>query len=473
MRTFSYTASVLALLLFPLSAGPVAAQVETFEVTTAGEEPEHPYYEEGFATKFAIDGMQDTELILVKGEEYVFQMNDVPDFHPFYLTTSAIGNGSDPYDSGVDGNGASGNEQLTFTPPSDAPDSLWYQCINHDKMGWRMALVEDSSQAMVSSNGAVPFSGTGVTIDFSGTSGSDLVTVDKFNSPPEGQDGINESNVSEYRFAIEAGSSLSFDSGTEVRFDVSTLLGIDDASNVTIYRRSTVGSGSFSELSTTYDSDSNELVATTGSFSEFVMASDSEGLPVELAGLNAKTDGQAVALTWQTLSEQNNAGFEVQRKAQFSQGEGSSWASLGFVESKASGGTTSEPIRYQFRDPALPFEAERIMYRLKQVDTDGAAHVSDGTSVWLGAPDRLALHGPFPNPAHQQTTVRYELPETAEVRLLLYNALGQRVATLVEERQPAGRQEIQFEMPELASGTYLLRLTAGGQARVRKLTVLR
>lgn len=472
MRMLQYTSALFALLL-PLSAGPAAGQVETFEVTTEAEEPEHPYYEEGFSTKFAIDGAQDTDLILVKGEEYVFQMNDVPSIHPFYLTTSATGFGAAPYDQGVEGNEATGNEQLTFTPPSEAPDSLWYQCLNHSKMGWRMVLVEDSSQATVGSDGAVSFSGTGVTIDFSGTSGSDLVTVDKFNSAPEGRDGISESNVSEYRFAIEAGSSLSFDADTEVRFDIGTLLGIDDASNVTVYRRSTVGSGAFTEVSTDYDSDANELVATTGSFSEFVMASNAEGLPVELAGLNAQADGQTVELTWRTLSEQNNAGFEVQRKALLSQGEGSSWSSLGFVESKASGGTTSETIRYQFRDPALPFEAERITYRLKQVDTDGTAHLSEKASVQLGAPDRLALHGSFPNPVRGQTTIRYELPGTAKVRLLLYNALGQRVATLVDEQQPGGRKQIQFEVPELSSGTYVLRLTAGGQTRSRKLTILR
>ncbi|MFB6279139.1 MAG: T9SS type A sorting domain-containing protein [Salinibacter sp.] len=214
-------------------------------------------------------------------------------------------------------------------------------------------------------------------------------------------------------------------------------------------------------------------MATTGSFSEFVMASNSEGLPVELAGLNAQPDEQAVELTWQTLSEQNNAGFEVQRKVLSARSEGSSWSSLGFVESKASGGTTPETIRYQFRDPALPFEARRVAYRLRQVDTDGTAHLSEKTSVQLGAPDRLALHGSFPNPVRGQTTVRYELPETAEVRLLLYNVLGQRVATLVDEQQPAGRKQIQFEAPELASGTYLLRLTAGGQTRSRKLTILR
>lgn len=473
MRSLPYPGTLFVLLLAPLLTQPAAGQANTFTVTTEDEAPEHPYFEEGFSTKFVIDGAQDTELILEKGAEYHFQMDGVPSFHPFYLTTSAIGVGSDPYDDGVDGNGAHTNQVLTFTPPSDAPDSLWYQCTNHQKMGWRMALVEDSSRASVASDGAVLFDGTGVTVNFSGTSGSAPVTVDKFNSAPDGADGISESTVSEYRFVIEAGEDLSFDANTEVRFDVSSLLGVNDAGNVTVYKRTAVGSGSFAALSTDYDSEANELVATTESFSEFILASDSEGLPVELATLDAQTNGATVELSWQTLSEQNNAGFEVQRKVLPSPGEENSWSALGFVESKAAGGTTTEPIRYQFRDASFPFETERVAYRLKQVDTDGASHFSDAATVQLDGPDQLALHSPYPNPARQQTSIRYELPRTTEVQLRLYNALGQQVATLVDGRQPAGRTEIQFEVPELASGTYLVRLSADGQTQAQTLTLLR
>lgn len=472
MRTLLAFCAFLASLLLSFSVAPAASQpVDTFRVTTEDQESEHPYFEEGFPTKFAIDGTQGKKLILEKGEEYLFQMDDVPDFHPFYLSTSAIGNGSGTYSNGVNGNFAHSNQQLTFTPPSDAPDSLWYQCNNHDKMGWRMALVEDSSQASVSSDGAVAFNGTGVRINFSGTSGSAAVTIDKFNSPPDGTQGISESTVSQYRFVIEAGSDLSFDSNTEIRFDVSTLSGIGDASNVTVYRRSTVGSGAFTELSTSYESDADELVVATNEFSEFVFASNSESLPVELAGFDARTDGRAVQLTWQTASETSNAGFEVQRKAM--QTENDSWTALDFVESKASSGTASGLTRYRFRDETPPFEAQRVAYRLKQVDTDGTTHFSEAVTVRVDRPHRLALHTPYPNPTTGPATIRYALPRATEVRLVLYSALGRRVATLVNEQRSAGREELRLEGLDLASGTYLLRLTADGQVRTRKLTIVR
>jgi len=72
-----------------------------------------------------------------------------------------------------------------------------------------------------------------------------------------------------------------------------------------------------------------------------------------------------------------------------------------------------------------------------------------------------------------------ELPTATEVTLRVYNTLGQEVRTLVDHsRMPAGRQRIGWDGTDdqgrsLASGLYLVRLKAGGQVVVRKLTLLR
>lgn len=444
--------------------------VDTFVVTVEDRSAEHPY-QSGFPDVFVVDGVQGKELILEKGKPYLFQMNGVPEFHPFYLTTSPIGFGDEPYDEGVEGNGAAENEELTFTPPTDAPDSLWYQCVNHSKMGWRMALTEASAQATVDADGAVSFDGTGVTINFSGTGGSGEVTVSKFDNAPDGREGISESIVSDYRFGIRAGGDLSFDPSTELRFNVDSLSGIGDASNVTVYRRDSTGVGSFSSLQTSYDAAENELVVTSGGFSEFVFASNSEPLPVEFASFDAQLEGEVVELAWQTATETNNTGFEVQRRSSVSHQNGPSWTVLGFVESNAS--SSSRPTQYRFKDRSLPFGAERVTYRLKQVDADGTSHFSSEVTVALDAPSRVHLHAPFPNPITESATIRYELPRSAEVRLGLFNALGQKVATLTSERQSSGRKELQFEVPDLASGTYVLRLSVGAQVRTQTVTVMR
>lgn len=467
-QSISGKALLFAGAFFLLVAQPAVGQVETFTVTTAQKTSEHPYFEEGFSVGFAIDGTEGKELILEKGEDYVFQMDGVESFHPFYLTTSAIGVGGEPYNDGVSGNGASGDDQLTFTPPLNAPDTLWYQCQNHRKMGWRMAMVVDSAQASVDADEAVSFDDTGVTVGFSGTSGSGTVLVSKFNSAPSSQEGISESNVSAYRFAVSAGGDLSFDSNTEIRFDVGTLSGIGDASNVTVYRRSSVGAGAFTALSTTYDADENELVAPTGEAGEFVFASDSEPLPVELAAFDGQSDRQTVKLTWRTASETNNAGFRVLRKG--TQEQGGAWIQVGFVEGA---GTTTEPRSYRFTDADVPYAAETLSYRLKQVDTDGTTHLSDVVIVERSGPEQIELRAPFPNPARSQTTVRYALPQRETVTVRVYDVLGRRMMTLEQGAIGRGREQLQLDVSDLPSGTYLLHLQAGEEVRSQRLTVVR
>ncbi len=218
-------------------------------------------------------------------------------------------------------------------------------------------------------------------------------------------------------------------------------------------------------------SETDRLVATAtdaegnGNTSEFSPASSQ--LPVELAGFDAQLNGEeSVRLTWQTASETGNAGFEIQRKQ--ADASSATWQTVG---SREGAGTTSEPQRYRFTDATLPFEADRLAYRLKQVDTDGTASYSEEVTVRRGV-DELTLLGTTPNPARQRATVRFAVPERQEVTVRLYDVLGRRVRTTVR-RTAEGRQETMLDVGNLSSGVYVLRLRAGDQTRTRKLTVVR
>jgi len=187
-------------------------------------------------------------------------------------------------------------------------------------------------------------------------------------------------------------------------------------------------------------------------------------LPVELASLDARANGQEVRLTWQTVSETNNAGFEVQRKA----GQQGAWTRVGSVEGA---GTTTEAQSYRFTDGDLPYEADALTYRLRQVDTDGSVNFSETVTVKRGV-DEVEILGTYPNPARGQATVRYALPERRNVSVRLYDALGREVRTLIRAEQK-GRHERQVDLSSLASGAYFLRLRAGEQTRTQRLTVVR
>jgi uncharacterized repeat protein (TIGR01451 family) len=88
-------------------------------------------------------------------------------------------------------------------------------------------------------------------------------------------------------------------------------------------------------------------------------------------------------------------------------------------------------------------------------------------------PERYALAQNYPNPFNPATRIAFDLPTAAEVRLEVYNMIGQRVAVLHEGRLPAGRHTAQWEAGDFASGVYLYRLIAGRFVQTRKMVLLK
>jgi len=87
----------------------------------------------------------------------------------------------------------------------------------------------------------------------------------------------------------------------------------------------------------------------------------------------------------------------------------------------------------------------------------------------VSVPSRYSLLQNYPNPFNPTTTIRYTLPEAAQVTLTLYSVLGQQIMMLVNERQKPGYHEVTLRGLSLESGVYLLRLQAGGFMASRKL----
>jgi len=79
----------------------------------------------------------------------------------------------------------------------------------------------------------------------------------------------------------------------------------------------------------------------------------------------------------------------------------------------------------------------------------------------------------YPNPFNPGTTIKYELPKLAVVRLSVFDILGREVSVLVNERRDAGVHEVKFDGSKIASGVYFYRLRAGDFEQTRKLVVLR
>jgi hypothetical protein len=253
--------------------------------------------------------------------------------------------------------------------------------------------------------------------------------------------------------------------------------------------KSTDGGSSWSEEGF----DSRDATANTvtlsgiASLSRWTLGSEASPLPVALARFEAAraqargAGEEAVRLTWTTAAEQNNAGFEIQRRIFDASAPGArraeetgSWRRVGFRESTAAGGTTTEAQSYRFTDEDPPYAADTLAYRLRQVDTDGSATLTDPVTVGRRGPDRLRLLGTSPNPARQRATVRYGVPAAIEgdVRLRLYDVLGRRVRT-VSAGAESGRHRQTLDLGGLSPGVYVLRLRAGGATTTKKLTIVR
>jgi hypothetical protein len=90
-----------------------------------------------------------------------------------------------------------------------------------------------------------------------------------------------------------------------------------------------------------------------------------------------------------------------------------------------------------------------------------------------GAVKEFSLKQNYPNPFNPETKIKYSLPIQSFVTLKIYNAMGEEIATLVNEEKAAGSYDINFNASRLASGIYFYKLQSGSLIETRKLCVLK
>ena len=85
----------------------------------------------------------------------------------------------------------------------------------------------------------------------------------------------------------------------------------------------------------------------------------------------------------------------------------------------------------------------------------------------------FALYQNYPNPFNPKTIINYELPITNDVELSIYNLLGQKMVTLVHERQKAGDHQVEWDSSGFPSGVYFYRINAGTYTDIKKMLLVK
>jgi len=127
----------------------------------------------------------------------------------------------------------------------------------------------------------------------------------------------------------------------------------------------------------------------------------------------------------------------------------------------------------------------RVYYKIAAVDISGnVSEYSDETSILVGINDenttitKYALEQNYPNPFNPSTVIRYSIPtdvrgEMQEVRLKVYNILGNEVATLVNAQKSAGNYSVNFDASKLSSGIYFYTLSSGKFKETKKMIFIK
>ncbi len=102
-----------------------------------------------------------------------------------------------------------------------------------------------------------------------------------------------------------------------------------------------------------------------------------------------------------------------------------------------------------------------------------------GDTITVGIPEppsfpsEFALPHAYPNPFNPSTTISYVLPAQSDIRIEIYNIIGQKIETIVDGNQTAGYHSIIWNASVLPSGIYFARLEAGGRSENVKMALLK
>ena len=187
-------------------------------------------------------------------------------------------------------------------------------------------------------------------------------------------------------------------------------------------------------------------------------------LPVELKSFTGEENKNEVILNWETATEINNFGFDIERSEDLA-----NWVAIGFVEGQ---GNSNSPKHYYYIDKNIR-RTGNYYYRLKQIDNDGKYEYSEVVLVEVSILNKFHLSQNYPNPFNPTTNIRYTISNKQSISLKVYDVLGNEIAVLANDEKPAGTYEVKFDGNELTGGIYFYRIQAGDFVETKKMVLMK
>lgn len=205
-----------------------------------------------------------------------------------------------------------------------------------------------------------------------------------------------------------------------------------------------------------------DLHAQTRTFYIDHLVTNALTVPTGFHSFSAGVMGEFVTLVWSVNSEMSVDRYVVER----SDAGASDFMAVGTINAVVNTDTTET---YQFNDSPNEVGTHTYDYRIRQITSDGAQTVSPVASAEVTVtsipgdgqqPYKYGLLQNYPNPFNPSTTIPFTLAETSNVRVTIFNVLGQRIATALSETRSAGHHTTVFDGSMLSSGMYLYQIQA-------------
>ena len=263
---------------------------------------------------------------------------------------------------------------------------------------------------------------------------------------------------------ISKGDNISLATTLRFYYDESELNGIAEA-NLTLFQSPTGNNNAWQQMGGVVNTANNYVeISNVVDFLYWTFGNINAPIPVELVSFTSNVSNKSVILNWVTATELNNSGWNIERKQ-----PDQNWEKIGFIE--GSGNSTTNK-NYSFIDKNV--SSGIYQYRLQQIDFDGTSTCTYVIDVEFSQlPSEFYLYQNYPNPFNPSTKIKFDVPVSACVNISVYNTIGEKIETIVNEQLEAGVHFADFDASTLPSGIYIYRLTSNNYVFTNKMILIK